>query len=387
MAANSEIRLSPPFFSANGIDEVSEREMVILGLTLRTRGLTQPEIMRETGLPQQSVSRLVKALIDRGMLREERRVSKKRRGQPSMFVTIAPDFAYTFGVAMMTDALSVVLVDFAGNVIKEELFDMPNMSQRSVLEKLDEVFADIRDTHDIDETKIFGIGVGISGYTFGNGARFNTPRQLDEWALVEIDEIFFAHFELPIWVENDGNAAAIGESLVGVGRKYQNFAYLYIAAGIGGGIINNHQLLRGCNGNAGEIGLILPSQIYPHPNIEFLRQLITRNGIEVDSLTDMLNKFDKNWPGVEDWISRTRDSLSLIASALAAILDPQAIVLGGRIPRELARKMIPHIEIYDHYRRSEPRPLPRISLAESPGDACSIGAATLPFKQFFFSGI
>jgi len=361
--------------------------MSILGLTLLHGGLTQPEIIRASGLPQQTVSRLVKRLIERGMLREEQRISKGRRGQPSMFVAAEPGFAYSFGVALVTDALSVVLMDFAGNVLFEELTAMPSMAQRVVLEELDVLFEKALTACRVDRKKVLGVGVGISGYNFGKGARFNTPRQLDEWALIEIDDVLNSHLGLPVWVENDGNAAAIGESLLGVGRTYQNFAYLFIATGIGGGIITNHQLLRGCNGNAGEIGLILPSQIYPHPNLEILRQIVTRHGIEVDSVTDMLEQFDVNWPGVEDWISRTRDSMSLIVSALAAILDPEAIVLGGRIPKALARKVIPHVEVYDHYRRAEPRPLPRIVLGESPGDACAIGASMLPFKRFFFSGI
>jgi len=387
MPSNKNLRNTPPFFDENEIAIPSKREMSILGLTMIRGGLAQPQIIEETGLPQQTVSRLVKGLIIKGMLREEQRISRGRRGQPSMFVMVEPEFAYSFGVAMMTDALSVVLMDFAGNVLHEELMAMPSMSQRAVLEKLEETFERSLAACNVDPERVVGIGVGISGYTFGNGARFNTPRQLDEWALIDIDDVIRSHLKLPVWVENDGNAAAIGESLVGVGRTYNNFAYLFIAAGVGGGIIANHQLLRGFNGNAGEVGLILPSQIYPHPNIEILRQIITRNGVEVDGLTDMLERFDLDWPGVDDWISKTRDSLSLIISALAAILDPEAIVLGGRIPRELAHKMIPHVEVYDHYRRAEPRPMPRIILGESPGDACAIGASMLPFKQFFFSGL
>ena len=73
-------------------------------------------------------------------------------------------------------------------------------------------------------------------------------------------------------------------------------------------------------------------------------------------------------------------------SALAAILDTEAIVLGGRIPAPLAEMVIPHIEIYDDARRAEPRPTPRLLVSQSTGDASAIGAATLPFNKYFFSG-
>jgi predicted NBD/HSP70 family sugar kinase len=81
---------------------------------------------------------------------------------------------------------------------------------------------------------------------------------------------------------------------------------------------------------------------------------------------------------------RVRDSLSLIASSSAALLDPEAIVIGGRIPRSLAEKVIPHIQVYDQRRRSDPRPLPRVVVAEAEGDSASIGAAALTFHSYFF---
>ena len=45
---------------------------------------------------------------------------------------------------------------------------------------------------------------------------------------------------LPTWLENDGNSAAIGESLMGVGRRYNNFVYMYFATGFGGGVISSY---------------------------------------------------------------------------------------------------------------------------------------------------
>ncbi|GAK34562.1 xylose repressor [alpha proteobacterium Q-1] len=386
MRISQEMPALPPFFADNGISSISQREKVILDLILRHDGLSQADIVLQSGFAQQTVSRLVKGLTDAGILRDGERQAQGRRGQPAVMMHVVPDFAYSFGIAMMTDALSVVLMDFSGAVLEEEHCDMPSMSRQAVLAQLSRMFETIRARRPIDPRRLFGMGVGISGYNLGGRARYNTPRQLDDWALVDIDDILMAQFGLPVWVENDGNAAAIGESLVGVGRNYGSFAYLYIAAGIGGGIIVDHHLMRGTNGNAGEIGLILPSLIYPHPNLELLRQMISRKGVAVDGLSDMVRRFDPSWPGVDEWLSRTRDSLSMIASALSAILDPEVIVLGGRIPRDLARMMIPHIEIHDHRRRAEPRPMPQLVLAESPGDACAIGAATLPFKRYFFAG-
>ena len=370
-----------------GFKQPSESEKKILSITLRGGGLTQPEIAKRTDLAQQSVSRLVSGLISRGALYEGERKSEGRRGQPSMAVEIAPDYAYTFGVAIMTDALSVSLLDFSGVVLEQAQSDMPTMTRPAVIETLNKTFAKFIKKRRLTKNKILGVGVGISGYSLGGHGRYNTPRTLDDWALVDIEELLRDQLGFPVWVENDGNAAAIGESLVGAGRTYDNFAYLFFSTGIGGGVIINHELMRGCNGNGGEIGLILPRAVYPHPNLELLRQIVAQQGIEVTGISDMLHKFDPEWPAVEEWIARTRDSLSLITSALAAILDPEAIVLGGRIPKSLARKVIPHIEIFDDARRAEPRTIPRLMVSETNGDACAIGAAALPFNKQFFTSV
>lgn len=365
--------------------QVSESERYILSATLRGGGLTQPAISNATGLAQQSVSRLVKGLIERGALLEGERVSDGRRGQPSMSVEIAPDFQYTFGVAMMTDALSVVLMDFAGIVLEQAFFPMPVMSRVNVLDKLDFTFEKFMRKRRLSRDKVFGIGVGISGYCLGGRGRYNTPRALDEWALVDIESIMSARLGFRVWVENDGNAAAIGESLVGAGRTYSDFVYLFVSTGIGGGVVIDHSLMRGRNGNGGEIGLILPRGAYAQPDLTLLRNLIAKSGVEIEGISDMLERFSINWAANQEWIERSRDSFSLIVSALAATLDPDAIIVGGRLPKLLAQKLIPHIEIFDDARRAEPRPMPRILVSETSGDTCAIGAAALPFHSHFFA--
>lgn len=370
-----------PFF------EPSDSERKVLSAILRGNGLTQPQIARQTALAQQTVSRLVTSLIESGALCQGERKSQGRRGQPSMAVEIAPEFAYTFGVSIMTDALSVALMDFSGVVLEQTQFDMPSMARSAVIDVLKRTFTNFIRKRHLSRESVLGVGVGVSGYSLGGHGRYNTPRTLDDWALVDIEDLLKEQLGYSVWVENDGNAAAIGESLVGAGRTYDNFAYIFFSTGIGGGIVINHELMRGVNGNGGEIGLLLPRAVYPHPNLELLRQLVAQQGVEVTGISDMLNKFEPEWPAVDQWIARTRDSLSLIASSLAAILDPEAIVLGGRIPKSLARKVIPYIEIFNDARRAEPRQAPRLMVSETNGDACAIGAAALPFNKSYYTAM
>lgn len=363
----------------------TESESKVLREVLRGDDVTQPAIIRATGLSQQTVSRLVAELTDRGALRQGHRLASGKRGQPSVTVDIAPEYACSLGVALMTDAMSVVLMDFSGCVRAHRHIRLATMSRTAVFDNLNRTVDSFFAETGLDRGRMVGVGVGISGYNLDGKTRFNPPRQLDEWAMVELDHLFREALGVPAWAENDGNAAAIGESLLGSGRKLDNFVYVFIAAGIGGGVILNHQLWRGVHGNGGEIGLILPRDVFQMPTLTTLYQTIARAGVSLEGMSDMLERFDVNWPGVEEWIERSRDPLSQISSSIAALLDPDAIVIGGRIPRVLAERVIPTIDLYDDARRAEPRALPRIIVSETEYDACAIGAAMLPLERRFFS--
>jgi predicted NBD/HSP70 family sugar kinase len=77
-------------------------------------------------------------------------------------------------------------------------------------------------------------------------------------------------------------------------------------------------------------------------------------------------------------------SVGLVVSAISATVDPDAIVLGGRLPASLAQRLIPRLAFYNPPRRARPRPIPRIVGTEVQGDAAILGAAVLPLKSLFF---
>lgn len=373
------------YFRRDTFKPSTEAERAILGLVFRRGPITQLEIANEVDRSQQTVSRLIAGLIERGSLRQGERISSGKRGQLSTSIEIVPDYAYSFGVAILWDALAVSVMDFSGAVLDQRLTVMTLMTHDEVVDALRTMIEELSEQWIPDKSRIFGVGVGIPGTFMRETGQLNTPLILEEWANMDIEAVLEDDLSLPVWIENDGNAAAIGESLVGVGRWAKNFVYLYIATGLGGGVILNGELVRGKHGNAGEVAQLLPPGIYPHPNLELLRKLVRKHGRKIGTVSELVEKFDVNWPGVDEWVAQVRDSLSLIISAAAALLDPEVIVIGGRIPQSLAEKVIPHIEIYDQRRRSDSRPLPRVVVAEAIGDTAAIGAAALILNDYFFS--
>lgn len=370
--------------SVEGWPDLLATERRMLAFVNANPGVTQKALGERLDVPQQTVSRQINDLLARGLLRGGDRVSEGRRGQPSLTLALNPDRIFSLGVSIMADAVSVMLVDMAGNERGYRRYRPPVMQREVVLDHVGQGLAELTAEAGIDPARVPGIGVGITGFIRPDRRSFNTPRMLDEWAAVDVAAIFAGRFGRSAWADNDGNVAAVGETLVGVGRWASSFAYLYIATGFGGGAVVDGALLHGRHGNAGEYATMLPPLLYPSPTLELLRQTMALRGVEFADVSALVEGFDIDAPGVDEWIAKVTDSLSLVCGACVGLLDPDAIVLGGRIPAMLAARVIPHIVIPTVPRRGETRETIPIVPAAAPGDATALGAAMLPLQMRIF---
>ncbi len=83
-----------------------------------------------------------------------------------------------------------------------------------------------------------------------------SPPHLPTWDHSPLKERLHTHFQLPVFIEHDGNAGALAEKYFGAGRGVENLVYLTMGTGLGAGIILGGKLLRGTNDLAGEVGHI-----------------------------------------------------------------------------------------------------------------------------------
>lgn len=104
--------------------------------------------------------------------------------------------------------------------------------------------------------EIQGIGVAAPGPLNNREGVLYSPPNLPAWKAVPLREILSQQFHCPVFVENDANAAALGEFFFGAGQGSRDMVYLTVSTGIGGGVIANGQILEGSNGTAAELGHI-----------------------------------------------------------------------------------------------------------------------------------
>jgi glucokinase len=98
------------------------------------------------------------------------------------------------------------------------------------------------------------VGVGCGGPLDANRGIVQQPLNLPGWVDVPLVAHLEAAFDLPVYLDNDANAAARGEHRWGAGRGTRNMVYLTVSTGIGGGVIADGRLVWGETGNAAELG-------------------------------------------------------------------------------------------------------------------------------------
>ena len=103
---------------------------------------------------------------------------------------------------------------------------------------------------------VSAIGVACGGPLDPERGIVLAPPNLPGWDGVPLAARLSAAFEVPVVIENDANAAALGEWQFGAGRGVDDLVYLTVSTGIGGGVVSGGRLLRGATGNAAELGHI-----------------------------------------------------------------------------------------------------------------------------------
>lgn len=363
---------------------VSENERRVLEIVRRSGVTSRADLTRATSLAPQSISRLIEALMKRGLVEfGEKRV--RGRGHPGLEVRLVRTAVYSAGVSIRTEGADLAVVGFDGTVLAERRLEPEAMDIDAVIRSVDAKLEEVFSTLDLDRRRLFGIGLAMSGFFTSQAGRMNPPDPLAHWSTADLEQTFMRALDLPVWLENDGNASAIGESLCGTGLTHASFAYLYFTYGLGGGVVIDGSLVRGAFGNAGEFSAMLPPERHAQrPTLESLRRLLCDTGLEVATIADLQSRFDPNWPGIAVWLDRVQGPLSDIISAISGVIDPAAIVFGGQIPPALAERLIAGVVFHNQARRGEARPTPAMVVSPLRGNAAAIGAASMPLKYAFF---
>ncbi len=172
-----------------------------------------------------------------------------------------------------------VALDIGGTKLAAALFDasahligrarMPTHAREgpdAVFARITRLLDSLAERHGIDARKIRCVGVGCGGPLDSETGIIYSPPNLPEWDAFPLKEKLERYFEFPAYVDNDGNAAALGEQRFGAGRGYRNIFYITVSTGIGSGLILDGKIYRGTDYSAGEFGHIVMARNGPRCN-------------------------------------------------------------------------------------------------------------------------
>src|SRR3989337_320650 len=152
-----------------------------------------------------------------------------------------------------TKTLSAV-VDAQGRVLARHRIETPQRGPQDFVQVLARELSTLLGLAGLQKEDLLGLGVGAPGPLDPETGGVFEPPNLAGWRDVPVGTMLFDATGVPTFVENDANAAALGEAWVGAGVGVRDQIYITVSTGIGGGLIFNGELYHGVSGTAGEIG-------------------------------------------------------------------------------------------------------------------------------------
>ena len=191
-----------------------------------------------------------------------------------------------------------------------------------------------------DREQLRGLGVAVPGLVDVAAGIVLTAGNLDGWSRVPLRDLLAAQLHIPVAIEHDANAAALGERWRGAARTLESFAFVALGTGIGVGIVVNGKLYRGAHHAAGELGDLVVgreflgqkrggqgnlAQLIGGKTLRRRAKQATGDDLSAAEVISQAET-DAELAAMADEVD---DYLAMAIIAIAALLDPEAIIVGG----------------------------------------------------------
>jgi N-acetylglucosamine repressor len=240
------------------ISMVKSHNMRTVLSMLRQHGYASRTHLAElTGLSTTTISNLVSELLEQGIVTEEGVIKSGPRqgaGRPRTSLRLVPEARHAVGIHIGVGQIRVAVGDLRAHPLN--CLPMGHSLDRSPAEVLCEAAALVEEAisqSGVDRDKVVGVGVGASGLVNPrSGVNVMAPNL--GWRDVPIRDLLGQELALPVCVDNNARAMALGEALFGVGKDIHALAFVYARIGVGAGFVVGDRLYRGSAAGAGEIG-------------------------------------------------------------------------------------------------------------------------------------
>lgn len=314
--------------------------------------ISRAGVARATQLTRPTVSNIVTGLLAGGWV-EEIGLDASGTGKPAMLLSVVDDARHLIGVDLANSEFRGAVVNLRGKIRHRRRRAVREREGEAALslvyELLDELVA-------MTTQPLLGIGLGTPGLIDSEEGVVRTSVNLD-WQDLPLAELLRQRYQLPVYVANDSQAAALGEYTFGEHSYQGNLVVLKVGRGIGAGIVLNGKLYHGDGFGAGEIGhfrvveggepcrcgsfgcletvassraLVRQAQAIAHTNSKSILNALANSPAEIDTQT-VLSAFAAKDPALQTAVANMGRYLGIAAAMLVSVLNPHDIVIAGSL--------------------------------------------------------
>ena len=390
---------------------------VVLQHLLYEPNLSRVQLAQRTDLSNTTITNLISELLEQGIVSEvengeESEGRLRPVGRPRTSIHLEPSARFAVGMHIGVGSFTVAVTNLLDEMLinRVEPFDI-NAPSSQVIKKMAATIKAMIAESGVERNKILGIGIGASGLVeVATGINLLAPNL--NWHDVPLRDYFQNQLHLPVFVDNNVRAMAVGETYFGLGRGVDSLAFVYGRVGVGAGLILRGQPFRGSISGAGEIGhtvmlleggepcrcgnsgcletLVSESAILrsadgiASQNPEGILDAIMRNRQDLVPIGRVFEAGRQGDQEVRRMLSERAYYLGVALAGLVNLFNPEMIILGGifssgeefflNTVREVTGKMA--------YGRMGERV--RICSTGFGWDAGVLGAAALALMNFFY---
>jgi len=233
--------------------QLAQKRKIVALLNRSEKELTIPGICKKVKLSVPTGTKLINELISSKIIIESGKIETDNGRRPAVY-KVDPEYAYSIGMVILLKGMSLSIYNLEMTEvysINDENFILENSIE--CLENVVDFIRNAVENSGIDQKRILGMGIGITGRVNARtGYSYNYFNFL-EGSLVD----FFSHkFNFPIYIDNDTHVLGLAEQYFGKARNIQNAFVLNLSRGMGLAIISNGEIIGGEQGFAGEFGHI-----------------------------------------------------------------------------------------------------------------------------------
>nr|WP_210730663.1 ROK family transcriptional regulator [Roseibacterium persicicum] len=372
----------------------AHNERLVLTLIRRHGALPKSEIARLTGLSAQTVSVIMRALEEDGLiLRGE--PQRGRVGQPSVPMRLNPRGAFFLGLKIGRRSVEMVLTDFMGTIIARQMRLHQYPDYDAVLDFVVASAAQhVEALAPRERARLAGLGIAMPFQIWGWAPVIGMdPALMTPWTQRDIRQDLAERLTLPVFLQNDATAACSAELVFGLNEQPANYLHFYVAFFIGGGVVLEGRLFQGPTGNAGAVGSMpVPDsagrirQLIDLASLATLEARLRAAGLDSDGLWTSPVHWDLPPDILSAWVDEAADAIAHAIHAALAVLDFSAVKIDGWMPAALRRDLTRRIAARLAERDLTGLDMPDVQEGSIGPDARALGAASQPLLARFLVG-